>query len=53
MAEYCDDYSDYQLDVESFETHYADEIEGRAVYPVPSPEEMPALQLSLFGDASR
>ena len=29
-----DDYDDHYADVESFETHYADEIAGVAVTPV-------------------
>lgn len=41
-------YSEREADEDSFYARYADEIEGRAEYPVPPPEEMPALQLSLF-----
>ncbi len=41
---------------EAFDAHYADEIEGRAEYPLTPGEEMPALrnapgQLRLFGVA--
>jgi hypothetical protein len=33
---YDDGLDEHYMDVESFELHYADEIEGRAEYPIPA-----------------